>query len=337
MSDTASTSQILIVNQQESCVFCDVKFESKEELQTHFRKHATGEIPILNALQKQGRFNRKPAIKADGKSNGYTTEKICCDECTEQFETVSLTIQHKHKKHKNSTIRYYCIYCGMQFPLKYSLEVHMKTHPNEAKDAEENCKHICLTCGFSFHNAKALEYHKTKVHNRYDILCHNLCHKTKVHNRVTLQEKVETPPPSSKVRQMNDSYYPVYFCHLCGSEYCIKYNLERHLSDRHTQEEREALPTQLVSCETCDAIFFGEKPYHNHLLSHKEDDLIIRDPAERLKLVRMDLDFDPNRVQSTVDRYLEKETIRKRKIVVQPRKEVEESVEPSVSKKKQKK
>lgn len=43
---------------------------------------------------------------------------INCDVCGLSFETVTYAIQHKFRKHPNSSLKYYCPYCGMQFPLK---------------------------------------------------------------------------------------------------------------------------------------------------------------------------------------------------------------------------
>lgn len=47
-------------------------------------------------------------------------EKIKCDEdlCIEEFPTVSAAIQHKFRKHRQSSVKHYCPYCGMQFPIK---------------------------------------------------------------------------------------------------------------------------------------------------------------------------------------------------------------------------
>ncbi len=47
-------------------------------------------------------------------------EKIKCDEelCVEEFPTVSAAIQHKFRKHRQSNVKHYCPYCGMQFPIK---------------------------------------------------------------------------------------------------------------------------------------------------------------------------------------------------------------------------
>lgn len=43
---------------------------------------------------------------------------INCDVCGLAFETVTYAIQHKFRKHPNSSLKYFCPYCGMQFPLK---------------------------------------------------------------------------------------------------------------------------------------------------------------------------------------------------------------------------
>ena len=58
-----------------------------------------------------------------------------------------------------------------------------------------------------------------------------------------LVKAIETPPPSRKIK-CNNAKEPqsVYYCHLCGSEYIMKYNLEVHLERQHKEEERNALP-----------------------------------------------------------------------------------------------
>ena len=60
---------------------------------------------------------------------------------------------------------------------------------------------------------------------------------------VKLIKAIETPPPSRKIK-CNNAKEPqsVYYCHLCGSEYIMKYNLEVHLERQHKEEERNALP-----------------------------------------------------------------------------------------------
>lgn len=60
---------------------------------------------------------------------------------------------------------------------------------------------------------------------------------------VKLLKTVETPPPSRKIK-CNNAKEPlsVYYCHVCGLEYIMKFNLELHLEKQHTEEDRNALP-----------------------------------------------------------------------------------------------
>lgn len=41
-----------------------------------------------------------------------------CDVCGQAFDSISATIRHRFKVHPNSPTKFYCHYCGMQFPLK---------------------------------------------------------------------------------------------------------------------------------------------------------------------------------------------------------------------------
>lgn len=63
------------------------------------------------------------------------------------------------------------------------------------------------------------------------ITCNNL-----IHRMVHLFQPIATPPPSNKIKvnSMNDAL-SVYYCHLCGAEYIIKFNLQQHLERAHSQ------------------------------------------------------------------------------------------------------
>ncbi|XP_046631739.1 zinc finger and SCAN domain-containing protein 12-like [Daphnia pulicaria] len=230
------------------------------------------------------------------------TEKIKCDEelCVEEFPTVSAAIQHKFRKHRQSNVKHYCPYCGMQFPIKYCRDKHVLSHENEGGSSGV---HQCTECEATFYNDTALQYHAKSIHNRV----------------VKLIKAIETPPPSRKIK-CNNAKEPqsVYYCHLCGSEYIMKYNLEVHLERQHKEEERNALPQELIKCKMCDALFFNKRAYENHNLFHKSDDVYIENEQQRQTLVtRVDQDFDIRRVQTQAEKFLPKaETLsrgRKRK------------------------
>lgn len=65
-----------------------------------------------------------------------------------------------------------------------------------------------------------------------------------VFNRaIRMVNPIKTPAPSLKIVLNNaGEAHSVYYCHLCGCEYQVKYNLQKHLSTRHTEEERDAVP-----------------------------------------------------------------------------------------------
>jgi len=123
-----------------------------------------------------------------------------------------------------------------------------------------------------------------------------------------LIKTIETPPPSRKIKY-NNAKEPqsVYYCHLCGSEYIMKYNLEIHLERQHKEEERNALPQELIKCKMCDALFFNKRAYNNHNLFHKDDDMYVENEQQRQALVtRVDQDFDIRRVQTQAEKFIPK-------------------------------
>lgn len=62
-----------------------------------------------------------------------------------------------------------------------------------------------------------------------------------------LFQPVATAPPSKKIKVNNaGEIQSVYYCHLCGSEYIIKFNLQKHLEKAHTETERNVRIKQML-------------------------------------------------------------------------------------------
>ena len=70
----------------------------------------------LEATKPEHNVNREVVPTAGAKDIVW----ISCDVCQESFETVTLAIQHKFRKHPNSNKKYYCGFCGKQYPLEVS-------------------------------------------------------------------------------------------------------------------------------------------------------------------------------------------------------------------------
>lgn len=124
----------------------------------------------------------------------------------------------------------------------------------------------CPECGVTFHNTQAQSYHVKSTHKRI----------------LSIFKPIPTPPPSKKIRINNaNEAQSVYYCYLCGSEYIIKFNLQKHLERAHTEEERNTVPQDLIKCTTCDALFYNKKAYETHNMYHKPDDLYVTSEEQR--------------------------------------------------------
>ncbi|XP_059480171.1 transcriptional repressor CTCF-like [Neocloeon triangulifer] len=229
--------------------------------------------------------DKEPPVPVDKK----VPKAIECDVCHMQFDTVTVAIQHKFRKHPNSSLKYYCKFCGMQFPLKYNQEAHLEKEHIGAIDKGE---YPCDDCKVTFKTPEAHAYHIKSTHKRI----------------VAFFKPIVTPPPSKKIKVNNArEAQSVYYCHLCGFEYIVKFNLQKHLERQHTAEERDSMPTSMMKCTTCDALFYNKKAYDNHNMYHRPDDLYVTSEEQRLQTVsRVDQDFDIRRVIQPVDKYMAK-------------------------------
>ena len=206
------------------CVMCETSLGSKQELQDHFRLHANGTIDMKGKLVK-GKQPPTAVIQTKNTNNKeanettkvFVKDQISCDVCQEAFETVTIAIQHKFRKHPNSNVKYYCGFCGKQYPLEICKSNHIKAdHKN---DRRTNKIYKCKDCTAEFYNVEAIKYHIRSSHQRV----------------IALMNPVATLGPSKKIK-MNISGEPssVYYCHLCGQEYMVKFNLQKHLETNHT-------------------------------------------------------------------------------------------------------
>jgi len=276
------------------CVMCEASLSSKAELQAHFRLHANGEIDMkgrciksLEATKPEhnARFKVAPAAAAPGVKEIVW---ISCDVCQESFETVTLAIQHKFRKHPNSNKKYYCGFCGKQYPLEICKGNHIKS--DHKKDTRGKQIYKCKECTAEFFTVDAIKYHIRSSHQRVTALIN----------------PTATFGPSKKIK-MNISGEPnsVFYCHLCGHEYMVKFNLQKHLEANHTVEERNGPPEQLIKCKLCEAMFYNKKAWDSHNLLHSPNDLYINSEADRKRAVaRVDQDFDHSRVPTLLDKLL---------------------------------
>lgn len=280
--------------QKHVCVLCNNKLDSKEALQEHFRKHANKEIdskgrPMKSRPGSAGKTSNRLSTPGPGRSKSGTgnSADIVCDVCGQAFDSVTVAIQHKFRKHPESAAKHFCPHCGMQFPLKINRDKHVAA---EHSGGAPSKLFPCGDCGVVFYTEEAQAYHSKSTHKRI----------------VALFKPVATPPPTKKIKVNNaGEAQSVYYCHLCGFEYIVKFNLQKHLERQHTEQERNKVPEDLIKCTTCDALFYNKRAYDNHNMYHKPDDLYVTSEEQRLQTVsRVDQDFDIRRVQTAAEKFI---------------------------------
>ncbi|XP_058443880.1 zinc finger protein 691-like [Malaya genurostris] len=262
-----------------TCTFCKTTFNNHEQLRIHFLKHGA-ESKLSKNPDHPGRASHETIISL-----------IECEWCPETFTSMSKAIEHKYRKHNYESKNYFCALCGRLFPLKVALDQHQSLeHKDDSKIMVPRLDFICGFCGTAFISHSALELHVKTAHN--------------LEQRMMNHPFV--PAPSKKVRlNQAGEIISIYYCHLCGSEYMLKFNLLKHIEDHHSYEERCAVPEDLLKCSTCDSVFYTKKAFDAHNIHHKPEDLYCTSEEHRLNIVaRVDQDFDFRRVPTAIDKAL---------------------------------
>lgn len=96
--------------------------------------------------------------------------------------------------------------------LQIVLEQHMKTNHQIDKNIEISTDILnfeCKYCTLKFATENALT-----------------CHVKSAHQLHPCMDNTIVPPPSMKICMQQDEIVSLYYCHLCGAEYRLKYNLK---------------------------------------------------------------------------------------------------------------
>ena len=253
-------------SESHKCVMCEASMASKQALQDHFRLHANGTIDMKGKYREpeSDRNNKQTPSKSNllpvknvpsnllpvknvpgnllpvknvpsnlhpvkNVPNQKSTSKISCDVCAESFDTVTMAIQHKFRKHPNSNVKYFCGFCGKQFPLEICKINHIKN--DHKTDRRTNKLYKCKDCTAEFFTVEAIKYHIRSSHQRVTALIN----------------PTATLGPSKKIKMnISGEASSVYYCHLCGQEYMVKFNLQKHLEANHSAK---------VDCQTLTQLF----------------------------------------------------------------------------------
>lgn len=93
-----------------------------------------------------------------------------------------------------------------------ALEQHNHVEHNkpkiQPKHNENKGVFLCKYCSESFSTSEAVKVHESGAH------------------QILKRLEIEVPPPSKKVRiNHQNEVITCYYCHICGTEYTLKFNL----------------------------------------------------------------------------------------------------------------
>jgi len=270
------------------CCLCgdgkSMAFGTQEELQDHFRGHGN-DVSSSNAK----RFKKRAIM-------------MKCDVCEKSFDDLNKVVKHKAEKHPDAKAHHFCKFCGKRFPLRTSLDLHLKFEHKSDKISNKLYK---CGCGEIFYTEKGIEYHM-KFHKQV--------------NNILIPDDVTMPPSKKIKRNVNGEFVSVFYCHFCGCEYLLKFNLRRHIETQHTDKLKDKKPEQLIKCSLCAAIFYSKNAYDTHNLLHNKDDLYITSEEHRSRIVtKLDCDLDPSRIPTlweSIEQKQRRSQIRKNKVAL---------------------
>ncbi|XP_052130598.1 zinc finger protein 30 isoform X2 [Frankliniella occidentalis] len=145
-----------------TCDECGLGFITKGHLVYHIKSH-TGSLPFTCSTCGKG-FKQQSKLNRHYKSHEASEKPFKCDKCEKAFSTKQILKDHmlshaqghfvtcpicskklssqsclrKHKKLHADPI-HKCKDCGKKFPVKWSLDVHQKTHQRERKFKCKEC------------------------------------------------------------------------------------------------------------------------------------------------------------------------------------------------------
>ena len=217
----ASEKEKMQSKNENECEKCDVKLNSKHELENHMNdKHLS-----LKCRKCEITAESKTELKRHIKEK-HVVEVKCkiCEKVFTKNSDLELHLKNLHKEKENHK----CRECGQDFVLKWRLKKHMNIHESsEIKGChyfnnEKTCPYENLGCMFS---------HRMSGQCQYGKLCRNkLC---------SFQHKIQSEEDLS--------------CQECEDIFPNEDALKKHVESEHEDENNDE--DEFHPCDSCEKVF----------------------------------------------------------------------------------
>uniref|UniRef100_A0A6P7F0G0 Zinc finger protein 567-like n=1 Tax=Diabrotica virgifera virgifera TaxID=50390 RepID=A0A6P7F0G0_DIAVI len=267
----ASTSDVIW-----NCKICCKEHDCKESLWDHYEMHKI----VADQLQDSSEDKEETGDNLTFMDSDKDDEKVTCDLCLLTFK--NKWSYHGHFQRAHRIKDNYCEICKRNYANEYSLSIHNATHSSDPKTF------VCVVCkSFSTQITDSLFFHIRSEHIKEELYCsecdrhffskswledHKIFHKS--------QEKY-TPNRCSVCflefgtnrqllvhMQTHDTKSLVLFkkhkCATCNLTLPFKKNLEQHMENVHSSEQKSYL------CNDCGRSFPTVARLTQHMKIHKE-------------------------------------------------------------------
>ncbi|XP_021371985.1 zinc finger protein 585A-like [Mizuhopecten yessoensis] len=213
-----------------TCVTCGQTFTHQQSLVVHALEHGE-QAKSCEMCSEEFLSQESIALHRCKKRKKSIVGLRLCRVCGDEFQTSKLLRDHMCSEHGIQRSRFFCEYCPTGFIKKQSVYKHYKKHAAG--------KIVCMKCGhFSVDLAAHSEHSST--HRKTGAFSCNKC-------SATFAKSQHFERHSANERA----------CSLCGSRYCTRRGLGRHLKDEHGIIQSN--DGKVYKCDVCCKAF--DRPY----------------------------------------------------------------------------
>ncbi|XP_072401266.1 uncharacterized protein [Diabrotica undecimpunctata] len=271
------------------CKICCKEHDCKESLFDHYEMHKT----VADQLEDKSEDKEETTDNLTLMDSDKDDEKVTCDFCLLNFKNKRSYYGHFQRAHRIKDN--YCEICKRNYSNEYSLSIHNATHSSDPKTF------VCVVCNnFSTQSADSLFLHIRSEHLKEELYCkecdkhffskswledHKIFHKSQekyTPNRCSVCFlEFATSRQLLVHMQVHDTkslvLFKKYKCDACNLTLPFKKNLDQHMENVHSSEQKSYL------CNDCGRSFPTVARLTQHMKIHKEGQYICQFCKKKFK------------------------------------------------------
>ncbi|VEN42811.1 unnamed protein product [Callosobruchus maculatus] len=227
------------------CDLCDASYTNSHSLLIHKRNHNNEKPFVCSACGKS--FVCSGDLHHHSKIH-LNKREYKCTVCNKGFNTASVLRAHNICVHTDpSEWAYKCTHCPRRFPIKTSLNDHLKRHTG-VKEVS------CHVCSKNFYNKQELKKHIRSHSDERHFRC-EFCKDKGYKTRYTLKKHMKVTHNIGNMKLTSPE--KKFHCPMCPKAFAFNNKLKRHICT-HTGEKP-------FKCHLCDKKFSDKYLRKNHL------------------------------------------------------------------------